>query len=309
MLRESLHHLVALVEPQETGVHEDAGELVADRLVDQRGGNRRIDAAGKSEDHLVAADLLADARHRLRHEARHVPARAAAADLVHEARVDRASLLRVRHFRMELHRVEAARFVGHARERAGGILGDQLEARWKLGHLVAVAHPYVEEGFATGVRAVLDALEQARVAAHAHFRIAELAHLAGFHLPAQLRGHGLHAVADAEHGNTQLEHRLRRARRLLLRDRGVAAGKDDSPRIERAHEIRVNVMRMELAVHARFPHPPRDQLSDLGAEIEDEYPVQGGILRARKAERRRSAARGSGGQLGLSQHGSSGLPW
>ncbi len=58
--------------------------------------------------------------------------------------------------------------------------------------------------------------EQRGMAAGAHFGIAEFAHLAVFHLAAQLRRHGLHAVADAQHRHAQLEHGLRRARRVAF---------------------------------------------------------------------------------------------
>ena len=52
--RERVHHLLGLVQAQQPVVDEDAGELIADRPVDQRGGDRRVDAAGQAEHHLVA---------------------------------------------------------------------------------------------------------------------------------------------------------------------------------------------------------------------------------------------------------------
>ena len=42
---EGLLDLLGLAGPHEPGVDEDAGELVADRLVHQGGGHRRVDAA------------------------------------------------------------------------------------------------------------------------------------------------------------------------------------------------------------------------------------------------------------------------
>jgi hypothetical protein len=41
-------------------IDEDAGELVADRLVDQHRRDRGIDAAREAADHLAVADLRAD---------------------------------------------------------------------------------------------------------------------------------------------------------------------------------------------------------------------------------------------------------
>ncbi len=41
-------------------VDEDAGELVADRLVDEQRGDGRVDAAGEPADDALVADLGAD---------------------------------------------------------------------------------------------------------------------------------------------------------------------------------------------------------------------------------------------------------
>ena len=57
---EQRHDLLGLVQPQQAVVDEDAGELVADRLVDQHGGDRAVDAAGEPADHAALADLGAD---------------------------------------------------------------------------------------------------------------------------------------------------------------------------------------------------------------------------------------------------------
>ena len=43
--------LLALVQPQQARVDEDAGELVADRAVHERRGDRRVDAARQPADH------------------------------------------------------------------------------------------------------------------------------------------------------------------------------------------------------------------------------------------------------------------
>ena len=89
-------------------VDEDAGELIADRLVDQRRGDRRIDTAGEPEKHGVASHLCADRGDGFAFVIAHVPVFAAAADLVREAREDRRALFRVRDLGMELDGIEAA---------------------------------------------------------------------------------------------------------------------------------------------------------------------------------------------------------
>ena len=118
MLGEHVHHQPAFVEAQQAVVDEDAGEPVADRLVDQRRGDARVDAARQAEDDLVVADLLADPRDRLVDVVAHHPVGLRGADLEDEAVEQLPALQRVRHLRMELHAVEAALLVGHAGDRA-----------------------------------------------------------------------------------------------------------------------------------------------------------------------------------------------
>ena len=91
---EHLHHHAAFVEAQQAVVDEDAGELVADRAVDQRRGDARIDAARQAEDDLLVADLLADARDRLVDVVAHHPVGLRAGDVEHEAVQQVAALAR-----------------------------------------------------------------------------------------------------------------------------------------------------------------------------------------------------------------------
>jgi hypothetical protein len=93
------------------------------------------------------------------------------------------ALQRVRDFGMELHRVEAARFVRHAGDRARVGRGHELEALGHLDDLVAVAHPDFQQAFAVRSARVLQAIQKFRVAARAHLGVAEFAQLAGSTLP------------------------------------------------------------------------------------------------------------------------------
>ena len=78
---ERAHHLLRLARAQQAVIDEDAGELLADRLVHQHRGDRRIDAARQAADHPPAAHLLADARDLRLAEAGHRPVAAAAGDV------------------------------------------------------------------------------------------------------------------------------------------------------------------------------------------------------------------------------------
>ena len=85
MLGEGFHHLCGLVQPQQAGIDEYAGQLLADGAMDERRGDGGIDAAGQAENDFFLADCSTDARDRLVDVVRHVPVAAAAADVVHEA--------------------------------------------------------------------------------------------------------------------------------------------------------------------------------------------------------------------------------
>ena len=96
--------LLALVQPEQAVIDEDAGELVADRAVDQRRRDRRVHAAGESaDDALVGADQLADPGDLGLDEVARRPVGRAAADLEEEVGEDLAAARRVRHLGMELH--------------------------------------------------------------------------------------------------------------------------------------------------------------------------------------------------------------
>ena len=59
--------------------------------------------------------------------------------------------------------------------------------------------------------------------------------------------------------------------RRLFMDRRGPARQNHTLGVEGLDEIRIHVIeRMNLAIHARFPHPACNQLRHLGAEIDDE---------------------------------------
>ncbi len=123
---------------------------------------------------------------------------------------------------------------------------------------------------AFGVGAILDVAEQRRVAARANLRIPEFADLAGLDGAAQLFGHRLHAVADAEHRHAGTPHGARRPRRVAVGDAVRSARQDDALRRERVDEGIVDVERMDLAIDVQLAQPARDQLRVLRAEIENQ---------------------------------------
>ena len=113
---EERHDLLRLVQPHQPVVDEDAGELVADRLVDQHRRDGGIDAAGEPADHPPPPDLFADALDRLVLELRHGPVAGKPGDLAHEILDQPRTVRRVHDLRMEHQPVELALLVLDQRE-------------------------------------------------------------------------------------------------------------------------------------------------------------------------------------------------
>ena len=151
-LRERVHHLVAFVQAQQAVVDEHAGELVADRAVEQRRGDatnrrRRKGRAAPRRRRPARASRST----RLDDVVRHVPVAARSRRSRARSAQDRRALLRVRDLGMELHAVEAPRLVGHRGDRAGRRSTPiSLKPGGSSVDLVAVAHPDVEHAVALG---------------------------------------------------------------------------------------------------------------------------------------------------------------
>ncbi len=220
----------------------------------------------------------------------------------------------MRHFGVELHAVEAAHLVGHAGNRAGVGAGHELEARRQLGDLVAVAHPDLEHAVAFGGVKVGQVFEQGGVSTCTHFGVTKLTLATALHLTAKLLRHGLHAVANAQHRQAQLEHRCRGLVGVVLIDAGGAARENHAPQLAVggvAAQPRVaDVAGVDLAVNVRFAYAPGNQLRELRAEVENENFL---VLHGRGSDKATKCHRPSpwtaGRPGGFNRPGSSGLLW
>jgi hypothetical protein len=204
VIAEKADDLLGLAEAHQAGIDEDAGQLLADRLVDQDGGDRRIDAAGEPADHAAGADLLADARDRLVAVGRHGPVAGEARE-AGEVRQQARAVRGVVDLRVELDAEEVSRGVADHRE--GGVRrgAEDLEAGGERGDAVAVAHPDLLAPFCE--EALVDRM--ARMADGRDEGAAELAVVSRFDRAAELGHHQLLAVADAEDRHAEGEERLR----------------------------------------------------------------------------------------------------
>ena len=271
---EHLHHQVALVLPQQAVIDEDAGQLVADRAMDQGGCDRGVHSSGQAEDDFLIANLAPDRLDRFCHVIAHDPVGARGADRQHEAFQDGAALPGVGDFRMELNGIKTARLVGHAGDGATGGRRHQLESGRQFGDLVAVAHPDIEQAVALGSGDVGDAVQQAGVAVGPYRSGTELAFVMPLDLATELVGHRLHSIADAQDWNPKLEHQRRRLVGGVIVDAGMATGEDHAPQqpvggVFTKPRI-ADVAGMDFAKDMGFANPARNQLRDLGAEIENQ---------------------------------------
>ena len=112
----------------------------------------------------------------------------------------------MRDFGVKLNPVKAAFFVCHTSNRAAFSAGHKLEARRQLGHLVAVTHPDVEHALAFWRRVVFNTVKEFCMAACAYIGMTKLTLVAAFNLAAELPRHGLHAIANTQYRDPQLEH-------------------------------------------------------------------------------------------------------
>ena len=132
--RNVVHHLLRLALPQQAVIDENAGQLLADRLMDQHRGDRanpRRPTARKSParrqpaPRMRAISRAAERRHRPR-------PRQPATSWV-KLRNKLRAMRRMHHLRMELHAVEPPRIVGDGGERRALADADHPEPRRQRG--------------------------------------------------------------------------------------------------------------------------------------------------------------------------------
>ena len=206
---ERLFDLFALVLSHQTGVDEDAGELAADGLGDERGGDGGVDAAGERTEHPFVADLCANRRDLVFDDRRVGPRRRNLGHLVQEVREELLAPLGVSDLGMELHGVETSRHVLHHRDGRLGRRTGHDEAFGRGGDGVPVTHP------ARHARRPL--VHQHRASLTGQRRAAVLADAGVGDVAAELLGHELRAVTDARARECRVRRSPDRARAPELR--------------------------------------------------------------------------------------------
>jgi hypothetical protein len=298
---------------QQPVVHEDAGELVADRAVHERCRHRRVDAAGQPAHGAGPAHLLPDVADRAVDEGVHGPRGVTAADSVDEVREHLAAALGVNDLGMELQPPDRALGVAHGREGRALAGRENCEVGRQPQHAIAVAHPHHVLRTARQVR------QQRVVALDLEQSPPVLAVVGRLHHTAQPVGEQLQAVTDAQHRLAQVEQGRVEARRVGIEHAGGSAREHDARRVPGAHGVQVEVAGLDLAVDVLLANAARDQLRVLGAVVENEDAVAlelaglgigehglSGILVVGRPGGRPAVA--VGGKRNSTRSGSSGLP-
>ena len=269
MVAEQRDDLFGLVHPHEAMIDEDAGQLVADRFVDEHCSNRRIDPARKTADDLAVTHLFADFRDLGAAKLGHGPVAREPADMAHEIGKQLAAIGRVDHFGVELRAVILALLVGDDREGGAVAGGDDAEAGGEAGDLVAMAHPHL-----VPLAGLPQPVEQRALFRHGEIGAAEFAAFAGFmpraNLAAELLGHYLLAITNAEDRQAAVEQDLRCARAAFVAYAGGRSRQDDTLGLEPVECLLRLDEGGDLGIHAGLAHAARDELGDLAAEIDDE---------------------------------------
>ena len=242
--------------------------------MDEQRCDRRVDPARQPADDLPVADLRADRRDLLLDDRGRAPGPLAAADLLEERRQHVLAERGVDDLRVVLDAVERALDVLHRRHRRLGRGRQRGEARRRLEHRVAVRHP------ARLVRR--RAGQQPPRLADREPRAPELPHLGALDPPAGGQDERLHAVADAQHGDPELEQRGVQRRRARRVDGGGPAREDQPLRAALAHLVDADVVRQQLGEHAELAHPAGDQLRVLPAVVQDDDLVRGELALERE---------------------------
>ena len=194
-------------------------------------------------------------------------------DAEDEVAQDVAAVRSVDDLGVELDPEEPAAGVGQAGEGRGRGLGRGDEACRQPGDRVAVAHPD---------RLVpLEAREEAILGRDRDRRRSVLPTRRRQDVAAQLEGHQLGPVADAQHRDPPVPDRRIRLRGTLVVD-GVGAARQDDRAGPAALQLGIrSVVRKELRVDVELADAAGDELGELAAEVEDDDGV--GLGRARLA--------------------------
>ncbi len=251
-----------LVLAQHAVVDENASQPFADGARYQRRRDRRIHAAGERANGVSAfADGLLDLLDGFVNKPLWRPIWPGLADAENEILQHFRAQGGVMNFGMELHRPVAALRVFHRREsicRAP----HRLKTGGQFARFVTVGHPDLD--FAG------QSAEEPGVAGNRYLRMAVLARLAGDDFAAELVGHPMQAVANAQHGQAKVKDALVSQGRIGVVYRARTAGQNDAHGLIRLDFVEGRGAGKDDGEDVLLADAARDELRELRAEVEDD---------------------------------------
>ena len=254
-------------------VHKHADQLVANGLVNKRCRYRGVNTAREPKHNALLTDLGLDTGHSLVNMVLHNPVGASSADIQGKPLQHGSPLNRMRDLRMKLQAIEPTVVIGHACNGAACRRGHKTKAGRQLTHAIAVTHPDLQHAVALGRGEVGNALEQASVTSGPHVGRSKLSMVAGLNPPAKLQSHGLHAVANTQHGQATMKNEFGRLIGLVIVGAGMAAREHnafDAMSLKVSLQpVVCHVTGVHLAVNMQLTQTPSNKLGELRTEVEN----------------------------------------
>jgi hypothetical protein len=231
-------NVLRLVLAQQPVVHQHARELVPYRPVHEQRSHGRVDAARQPADHAAVADLGADPLDLLLDDRSWAPGRLAPADVREEVLEDVLAVRGVDDLRVELDSVEGALHVLEGCDRRSRRRGERREPRRRLEDRVAVRHPARLLARKAG--------QQPAGIVDRQLGPPELTDLRALDPAAESEREELHAVADAEHRDPELQQARVEPRRPRRVHGGWATREDQPARLALGDRGGADVVREQL---------------------------------------------------------------
>ena len=190
-MAEDMADLIAFSFAEKTVVHKNAGEALADSLIDQGGNNGGVHAAGQSQQHgAIFPDSFLYLLNGGLGVGAHGPVAGAAAEAEEEVTDQHGAFLSMSHFRMELHTADFLILIDHGGNGAVIRFRDHPEAGRAGADLPGMAHPAVGSS--------LHAAEEPGLFLHPDRYPAVFPLFGFFNRAAEEQGCQLHTVADSQ---------------------------------------------------------------------------------------------------------------
>jgi hypothetical protein len=166
------------------------------------------------------------------------------------------------HFRVKLNAIDVTRGVAHCGGRGIVAVSHRFEGRREFEDTIAVAHPDTHSF-------IVDIAEYLLGVVYVYCSRTIFAPLGFFDRSSQLVRQELHAVAYAEQRDAEFEYaRIGERGVFVVYARGTS-GEDNSLWLEELNLLQAHVEGMDFTVDMAFPYSARNQLSGLGAEIQN----------------------------------------